>query len=565
MSVDQEDFSHVIEVSLNAQEILRTPLLNKGTGFTYLERSELGLHGLLPSHVSTIQQQAYRRYINFKNKKLEIDKYLFLTALQDRNEVLFYYLALEHCDEMLPYIYTPTVGDVSLDYSNLYSQNRGFYVSYPLKEKMSEMIANIPRKDIDVIVVTDGSRILGLGDVGIGGMTIPVGKLSLYTLFGGIHPEKTLPVIFDVGTDNPSLLENPLYLGWRHPRITGHDYDQFVELFIKQIKQRFPNVLLQWEDFAKPHAHDLLTKYKDIICSFNDDIQGTASVALAAILAALKKKNQALIDQKIVIVGGGGAGIGIANILVQYMVYQGASESLARSVIYIIDRFGLIHENLDKIDPHQKIYAKSFEEIQRWNVKALKNIDLEDAIINIKPSILIGVSAKEGIFTEKIVKQMNLFCQRPIIFPLSNPTSKAEAQPHQLIQWTKGQAIVATGSPPTVIDYKKQKVNIAQCNNVYIFPGVGLGIIATKSKKVIDEMFLKAAETLAEHAPILKDPEASLFPRLKELREVSKKIAIEVAKIAIKRNLAQVPSDDVEKLVSQTIWTPLYPKIKKLR
>lgn len=561
--MNNDEITEDIEVSLRAQEILRTPLLNKGTGFTNEERLELKLHGLLPSHVSTIEEQVERRYENFKSKKSEIEKYLYLTALQDRNEVLFYKLALEHCEEMLPYIYTPTVGDASLDYSNLYSQNRGIYISYSLKDKMTEMIRNIPRTEVDVIVVTDGSRILGLGDVGIGGMTIPVGKLSLYTLFGGIHPARTLPVLLDVGTNNEKLLNNPLYLGWRHPRIQGAEYNEFVESFISEIKKRFPNVLLQWEDFAKPHANNLLEKYRSSLCSFNDDIQGTASVTLAALLSAVKANNEKLTDQRIVIVGGGGAGIGIANILNEYMVYQKCSKEEALSKFYIVDRAGLLHSKIEDLDTLQKPYARDYQEVKSWSISPQEKITLESVIKHVKPTILIGVSAQEGLFTESLVKEMAKNCKRPIIFPLSNPTSKAEAQPQNLLEWTQGQAIIATGSPPSVLSYKNQQVNIAQCNNVYIFPGVGLGIIATKSKIVTDEMFLKAAEVLASHAPILNDPKASLFPSISNLRSISKKIGVEVAKYAIEKRLAQNVSKSAEELVNDTIWTPKYAKIKR--
>ncbi len=562
--MSEENENQIVEVTLKAQEILRTPLLNKGTGFTDEERSELDLHGLLPSHVSTIEEQTERRYANFKSKPTDIEKYVYLTALQDRNEVLFYRVALEHCEEMLPFIYTPTVGDASLDYSNLYSQNRGIYISYPLKDKMEEMIQNIPRSDVDVIVVTDGSRILGLGDVGIGGMTIPVGKLSLYTLFGGIHPGRTLPILLDLGTNSQELLDNPLYLGWQQPRIEGQEYDEFLDAFVKAIKKRFPNVLLQWEDFSKPNAQNLLERYQNKICSFNDDIQGTASVALAAILAALNAKNETLQDQRIVIAGGGGAGLGIAKILLEYMVFHGLSKEEALKRFYIVDRFGLIYDDLHSVDPLQKAYSKSMGEVANWIDDKSKEIPLEKVIEETKPSILIGVSAQKGIFTQSIVQTMARSCEKPIIFPLSNPTSKSEASPKDLIDWTDGKALVATGSPPSIIEHKNKLIHIAQCNNVYIFPGVGLGAIATKAKSIPDEMFLKAAEVLASFAPILQDSRGSLFPRINTLREVSRKIGIEVAKYAIENGLNQVETDNIEELIDQTIWYPKYSQIKKL-
>ena len=552
-----------IETNLGPQEILRTPLLNKGTGFTEKEREELGLKGLLPHHVSDIKEQLQRRYRNFSLRKTDLAKYVYLTTLQDRNEVLFYRLALEHSEEMLPYIYTPTVGDASLDYSNLYSQNRGVYIAYAYKDQMKQMVKNIPRNNVDVIVVTDGSRILGLGDVGIGGMTIPVGKLSLYTLFGGINPARTLPVILDVGTNNQDLLDDPLYLGWRHPRITGKEYDDFVDSFVKEIKNRFPDVLLQWEDFSRDNASKLLKRYQDKICSFNDDIQGTASVALAAILASLKSLGHALKDQHIAIAGGGSAGLGIASLLVKKMMLEGLTEKQARSRFYITDRAGLIHNAREVSDPAQKKFSQSDEATKNWSVKDPSSITLEEVVKNAKPSILLGLTAQPKLFTQTIIENMSKNTKRPIVLPLSNPTSKAEASPEDITNWSKGKAIIATGSPPKVVEYNNHKVNVAQCNNVYIFPGVGLGTIATKSSVVTDEMFLIAADVLSSKSPLIHNPEEGIFPRISDLREISKLIGIEVAKYIFEKGYAQVDSKDPKKLIEDTLWYPSYPTIKK--
>lgn len=552
------DFDRIF-TSLEAQELLRTPLLNKGTGFSYLERSELKLHGLLPSHISSIEEQSLRRYKNFNDKRSDIEKYLYLTALQDRNEVLFYKFVLEHVEEMLPYIYTPTVGDASLDFSNIYSQNRGIYISYTLKDKMTEMIANIPKDNIDVIVVTDGSRILGLGDMGIGGMAIPVGKLSLYTIFGGIHPNRTLPVLLDLGTNNPNLLKDPLYLGWKHERIQGKDYDEFIDLFVSEIKNRYPNVLLQWEDFSKPNAGNLLKRYRNKLCSFNDDIQGTASVALAAILSALKVKESNIKNEKIMIVGGGGAGLGIANIITKYLTFIGLSTEEALENIFIVDREGLLLKNQSFVEEDQKPFAK---DATLYNLEPDTKLSLEHAISLVKPSVLIGVSGVQGLFTKKVVETMSKQTIKPIIFPLSNPTSQAEAQPEDIVQWSKGEAIIATGSPPKTINFNNKTISIAQCNNVYIFPGVGLGVIASKASKVTDEMFLKAAEILSEESAHLKTNNFSIFPELSNLREVSKKIAIEIAKYAMDNNLSNVDNNP-ETLVANVHWSPNYPEIKR--
>lgn len=554
----------VVTTKLGPQEIIRSPLLNKGTAFTKEEREELGLVGYLPAHVSTIEQQLQRRYKNYSKKTTDIGKYIYLTTLQDRNEVLFYRLALEHCEEMLPYIYTPTVGDASLDFSNLYSQNRGLYIAYDYQDKMEEMIQNISREHVDVIVVTDGSRILGLGDVGVGGMTIPVGKLSLYSLFGGINPARTLPIVLDVGTDNSALLNDPLYLGSKHPRVKGEEYDAFVEKFVRAIKKRFPNVLLQWEDFSKDHARALLERYQDQICSFNDDIQGTASVTLAALLAALKASKGSFKDQRIVIAGGGAAGIGIANLLVREMLKNGISQKDAERSFYILNSKGLIHDKKDRIDDFQKPYAASYEEVSKWDVAEVDHITLEETVRHTKPTILLGLSAQPKIFTETIIREMAKHTERPIIFPLSNPTSRSEADPNDLIRWTDGKALIATGSPSTIVNHEEKQYCIGQCNNVYIFPGVGLGVIASQSRIVTDEMFLIAAEVLSSKSPVLKGEEgASLFPSVKSLREISCAIAIEVAKHAFEKGYARAEKDDPETLVKNTQWFPEYATIKK--
>ena len=553
---------HLSHPTLGPTEILNTPLYNKGTAFTKEERDALGLHGFLPFHISTLQEQVQRRYENFQEQRDQLAKYTFLSGLQNRNEILFYRLVSEHLTEMVPLIYTPTIGDVSLNFSNLYSQHRGFYLSYPLKDKIGEIIAHWPTPDIDVIVVTDGERILGLGDVGIGGMAISQGKLALYTLFGGIHPAKVLPIMLDVGTNNQELLNDPLYLGWRHARVVGKEYDQFIDLFIQEIKKRFPKVLLQWEDFAKPHARPLLEKYRDQICSFNDDIQGTASVALAAILGAIKLAKGKLKDQKIVMVGGGSAGLGIAYLILEAMKLEGCSEIEARHNFYIVDIDGLIHDQLPHNDSEQKKFARDFNSLKNWTLdRTIQDgkVMLLDVIKNAQPTILIGVSAQPNIFTEEIVKAMGSYLERPIIFPLSNPTSRSEATPENLIAWTQGRAIIATGSPFRPVHYQGKDYHIAQCNNVFIFPGIGLGIISCQTPKVIDKMFIKAAVVLSEHAPMLKDPTASIFPSLEELRGISRQIAITVAQVAQEEGLIPKSSIlEIEQRIDYNMWSPEY-------
>ncbi len=550
----------LIELLLEAEEILNNPLLNKGTAFTAEERDSLRLHGLLPFHVSTIEQQVQRRYENFKERQDNLSKYIFLSALQNRNEILFYRLIYEHVTEMLPLIYTPTVGDVSLHYSILYRQHRGIYLSYPLEDKIGDIIWNLPNEEIDVIVVTDGERVLGLGDVGVGGMAIPQGKLALYTLFGGIHPGKVLPVMLDVGTNNQKLLNDPLYLGWKHPRITGDEYDAFVDAFIKHIKKRFPTVLLQWEDFAKPHARPLLEKYRDQICSFNDDIQGTAAVALAAIISAVKLAKSKLKEQKIVMFGGGSAGLGIAGMIVEAMKMEGCSEKEALGNFYIIDIGGLIHTELHGMDPDQKRFAREYEELKDWKKSSQDKVTLLDVVKNAKPTVLIGVSAQPNLFTEDVVREMASYTEHPIIFPLSNPTSRSEATPENLLRWTDGKAIIATGSPFAPVEYNGKTHAIAQCNNVYIFPGVGLGIVSCQSPKVTDKMFIKAADILSDNAPMLKDPTASLFPSLEQLRSVSRQIAVAVCHIAQEDGLVPKSTEvEIEAKVESHMWLPDYP------
>jgi malate dehydrogenase (oxaloacetate-decarboxylating) len=549
----------VIELSMKPMELLTTPLYNKGTAFTKEERDSFGLHGLLPFHVSTIEEQVQRRYQNFKEKGSDLSKYSFLSSLQDRNEILFYRLVSEHISEMVPLIYTPTVGDVSLHFSALYRQQRGLHLSYPMRDRLGEMVASWPHEP-DVIVVTDGERILGLGDVGIGGMAIPQGKLALYTLFGGIHPGRVLPIMLDVGTNNQKLLDDKLYLGWRHPRVTGDDYFNFIDLFIKTIQSRFPKVLLQWEDFARPHAKPLLEKYRDKICSFNDDIQGTAAVALAAILGAVKLARGKLKDQKIAMLGGGSAGLGIAELIVQAMKLEGCSDTAARENFYIVDIDGLIHTQLPRVFPEQKKFAQDFNAIKHWQAKESGKYFLLDVIKNAKPTVLIGVSTQPDVFTEEIVRAMSSYVERPIIFPLSNPTSRSEAKPKDLIQWTQGKAIIATGSPFPPVVYNGKQFPIAQCNNVYIFPGVGLGVVACKSPKVTEKMFIRAAQVLSEHAPMLKDPMAPIFPALENLRSIGRTIAIAVAQVAEEEGLIPKSSQkEIEERIDKKMWRPEYP------
>lgn len=537
---------------MKAEDLLNHPFHNKGTAFDVEERDAFGLHGLLPSHISTLEEQVTRRYQNFLAQKDPLSKYTFLSSLQSRNEVLFYRLVLEHISEMLPFIYTPTIGEVSLQFSSLYHQHKGLYISYPLQDKIEEIFANLSQIEIDVIVVTDGERILGLGDLGVGGMAIPQGKVSLYTLFGGIHPMKALPILLDVGTNNRILLEDPLYLGWRHTRITGNLYYDFIDRFIKAVKKRFPGVLLQWEDFSKAHAKPLLEKYKNTICSFNDDIQGTAAVTLSALLSAIRGSK--ISEQKIVVFGAGSAGLGISSLIVKAMQEEGYSEQRAQENFYMLDKQGLIHTNLPNLNDEQKKFARNAQSLQKWNIANPSYISLLEVIKHVKPTILIGVSAQPKAFTKEIVTEMAKYAENPIIFPLSNPNSLSEASPEELIHWTKGKAIIGTGSPFISVDYNNKKYNIAQCNNVYIFPGIGLGVIAAKLPKVTDQMFIQSARVLSKYCR-----PSELFPPIHTLRDVSREIALAVIAVAEEQGLIPtIESKKREKLVDQAIWFPSY-------
>lgn len=539
-------------------DLLCTPLLNKGTAFTDSERNSLGLHGLLPFHISTPEEQIERIHLNYLKKRTALGRYTFLMSLLNRNESLFYQFAVRYTAELLPYIYTPTVGEASVQFSQIYSHHRGFFISYPLKDKMGEMFDNLGELEVDVIVVTDGERILGLGDQGIGGMTIPIGKLALYTLFGGVHPGRTLPIILDVGTNNKEHLNNPLYLGWRHERLSGKEYDDFVDLFVSQIRKRFPKAVLQWEDFGKSNARKLLDRYRDQLLSFNDDIQGTAAVAMSALLAAGKINGMKFTDMKVAILGGGAAGTGIADMLVRAMIHEGLSEEEARSRMFIVDIHGLIHYNSPNLDPAQKMFAHPHKNLAGWKIHNSNEITLQEVIENAHPAVLIGVSAQSGAFSKEMIERMSSYQKRPIILPLSNPTSKAEAIPQELIEWTEGKAIIATGSPFQPVEYQGKKYEIAQCNNVYIFPGLGLGALAAEATAVTDGMLLAAAETLAAHSPALKNSGSSLFPPIAEVRSISRTIAIAVAKRAIEDGVSKIKSSEIEKRVDAKIWQPSY-------
>jgi malate dehydrogenase (oxaloacetate-decarboxylating) len=525
-------------IAERGEQLLEDPLLNKGTAFSEAERRALGLLGLLPPHIEDLGTQAGRAYAAYQQMPDDLERHIFLRDLQDTNEVLFYRLLLDHLREMMPIIYTPVVGQACESFSEIYQRPRGLFISYPERDHIEAMLDNAPCDRVDVIVVTDGERILGLGDQGAGGMGIPIGKLSLYTACGGIDPANALPILLDVGTNNEERLKDPTYIGWRHKRISGKDYDDFVDRFVQAVKRKFPDVLLQFEDFAQTHAAPLLTRYRDQLCTFNDDIQGTAAVAVGTLLAAVKVSGAALTEQRVAVLGAGSAGCGIAELIVAAMVKAGLSEADARARFFMVDRPGLLHDGLSGLLPFQKDLAQAKDRVAGWAGNAADGITLLDVARNAKPTILIGVSGQPGLFTEEVIREMASHTERPIVFPLSNPTSRVEATPADLIAWTDGKAIIATGSPFDPVDWNGRSFPIGQCNNSYIFPGMGLGILAVGARRVSDEMFMAAAEALSDRSPALGDPNAALLPPLHDAREVAVEIACAVAAKAVDEGLA---------------------------
>ncbi|TMN86500.1 NAD-dependent malic enzyme [Pseudoalteromonas phenolica] len=550
-------------IPYSGPNLLETPLLNKGSAFSQSERENFNLNGLLPPRFETIEEQVERCYQQYSSFSDNLNKHIYLRAIQDNNETLYYRLVRDHLEEMMPIIYTPTVGDACEKFSDIYRSSRGLFISYEERHNIDDILRNATKGKVKVIVVTDGERILGLGDQGIGGMGIPIGKLSLYTVCGGISPAYTLPVMLDVGTNNEKLLSDPMYMGARHKRINQEQYDEFLDLFIKAVKRRWPNVLLQFEDFAQPNAMPLLKRYKDTICSFNDDIQGTAAVTVGSLLAACRVKDVKLSDQKVVFVGAGSAGCGIAEQIISQMVSEGISDEQARSQVYMVDRFGLLTEGMEGLRDFQAALVQQKDALTDWQYSG-DFASLLDVMHCAKPDILIGVSGQPGLFTEQVIKAMHSGCEQPIIFPLSNPSRQVEAHPIDVIEWTNGQAIVATGSPFGEVEYNGEKFIIPQCNNSYIFPGIGLGVIAAKAKRITDAMLMVSSEMLAEASPRANTGKGSLLPALVEIEPLSKKIAFAVAKKAMEEGVALEMSDEaILKAIEKNYWYPEYRNYKR--
>jgi malate dehydrogenase (oxaloacetate-decarboxylating) len=540
-------------------DLLDTPVWNKGTAFDDNERAAFGLQGLIPARIESLEEQVGRAYEAFKTKSTDLGRHIYLRQLQDSNETLFYRLMLEHVEEMLPMVYTPTVGLACQEFSHIYRRPRGLIVSYPLRDSIAQILRNRPNREVDVIVVTDGERILGLGDQGVGGLGIPIGKLSLYSLIGGIHPSRTLPIILDVGTNNQERLNDPEYLGWRHERITGQEYRDFVDRFVQALKQELPNTCLQWEDFATPNARPLLVRYQNDLLTFNDDVQGTAAVALGAAIGASKVAGKKIKDHRIVFVGAGSAAIGVADYLRIAMVEEGLSEKEARARFWIVDKDGLLNSDRRDLSDEQRVYARDRNEVVGWPHNQHGQIGLAEVISKIDATVLIGLSTVKGMFSEGIVRDMARKTDRPIIFPLSNPTSHSEAEPADLLAWTEGRALVATGSPFAPVKYDGRTIEIAQCNNVFIFPAVGLGVVGSGARRVTDKMLLAAARALGDHSPALHDPAGSLLPRLNTIREVALDIAYAVGAKAQEEGLAAASEPEaLRKKVTESQWFPEY-------
>ena len=550
---------NVLRTRLSGVDLLLNPRLNKGTAFTEEERDSFALHGLLPPHIGTLEDQRERRKLALDHRDTPFGKYNLMRDLQDTNETLFYSLIAHNIEELLPIVYTPVVGEGCRRFSEIWRHPRGLFISYPNKHRIRQILADARYDDVRCIVVSDGERILGLGDQGAGGMGIPIGKMALYTALAGIPPEHCLPVLLDVGTDNEALLEDPIYIGWQHHRVRGREYDDFVEAFVSAVELRWPHILLQWEDFAGVNAQRFLDHYRDRLCTFNDDIQGTAAVTTATLLAAVNSTGIPLKEQTIALFGSGSAGAGIANLLLAAMQQEGLTEAQARSRIYAFNRYGLLIEGGRGIRDDQLPLTRKKADLEGWQLSGGKDISLLDLVRNAKLTALVGTSAQPGAFTEDIVREMAGHTSRPIIFPLSNPTSCAEATPADLLHWTDGRALIGTGSPFAPVVVNGKLIPIAQTNNSYVFPGLALGILVSRARRVTAAMIMAAARALALLSPAREDKNAPLLPPIADSRHVSLFVAEAVAQQAISDAVAAI--SDAATLDAQLrayVWDPVY-------
>ena len=551
--------SNVIRTRLHGVDLLFNSRLNKGTAFSEHERDVFGLHGLLPPHVGTLEDQRERRKRVLDSRDTAFGKYSNMRDLQDNNETLFYSMIEHYTEELLPVVYTPAVGEGCQRFSEIWRRPRGLFISYPNRDRIDQILADKRYDEVRCIVVSDGERILGLGDQGAGGMGIPIGKMALYTALGGIPPEHCLPILLDAGTDNEELLHEPIYIGWQHHRVRGQEYDSFVEAFVRAVEKRWPRILLQWEDFAGTNAARLLDRYRDQLCTFNDDIQGTAAVTTATLLAAVHATGVPLAKQTIAMFGAGAAGIGIINLLIAAMKEEGLSDKEARSRIYAFNRYGLLVEGARGIKESQQHLVRSRADLNGWKLESGPDISLLDVVRNAKLTVLAGVSAQPGAFTEEIVREMARHTERPIIFPLSNPTSKAEATPADLLRWTEGRALVGTGSPFPPIEINGKKTRVSQVNNSFIFPGLALGILVSHARRVTDGMIMAAAKALAGLSPSRTDLSAPLLPAIAESRSVAMAVSEAVARQAIAEGIADSSdSCDLQQQIRDYVWNPVY-------
>ena len=555
----------VVRTQLHGFELLHNSRLNKGTAFSEEERTAFGLHGLLPPHVGTLEDQRERRLRVLASRNTAFGKYSNMRDLQDNCETLFYSLIAHHTEEMLPIVYTPDVGEGCQRFSEIWRRPRGLFLSYTHKDRIEEILSDPRYDEVRCIVVSDGERILGLGDQGAGGMGIPIGKMALYTALGGIPPEHCLPILLDVGTDNEALLHEPFYIGWQHKRIRGAEYDEFIEEFVTAVERRWPHILLQWEDFAGINAAILLKRYRDRLCTFNDDIQGTAAIVTGALLAAVRATGLPLKEQTIAMFGAGSAGLGIAELLIAEMKEEGLTEEQARKRIYAIDRNGLLVEGCEGIRADQEPLVRKKADVAGWKLAGTGAISLLDVARNAHVTILVGTSAQTGAFTEEIVREMASHTERPIIFPLSNPTSKAEATPADLMRWTAGRVLVGTGSPFEPVEVNGKLVRISQVNNSFIFPGLALGILVSRTSRVSDAMIMASAKALASLSPTIADPSAPLLPPIADCRKVSRVVAEAVAKQAMADGTAEKVDDKtLRQRLHDYVWEPVYHPYERI-
>lgn len=565
VSRNEQTAEFFIETSITGRHLLCTPQLNKGTAFTHEERRVFELHGTLPNRVETLDEQMKRAYIQFSAYTCRLQQNIYLLNLHDKNQILFYKLVGRHLAEMLPVIYTPIVGSAVQHYSREYRQPRGLYITHADQHRIDEILLNRSNPEVDLIVVTDGEGVLGIGDQGVGGIDIPVAKLMVYGLCGGIDPKRTLPICLDVGTNNQLLLDDPLYLGCRVPRLSGDAYDSFILTFVESIQKHFPHAFLHWEDFGRGNARRILDQFQNKLCTFNDDIQGTGAVTLSALLAACDVTGMDLLDHRIVVFGAGSAGTGISEQIVDALIRKGLSEDQAYGRFWLIDRLGLIMEHDVDLTDAQKQYARKSSDIKGWGIDTKHNPSLADTVEHAKPTILIGCSAQAGAFTQDIIKRMATQCKRPIVFPLSNPDEKCEARPIDILEWSEGRALIATGTAFPEVEYQNRMLPIAQCNNALVFPGIGLGVLAVRATRLSKAMIWAASQALSEFSPSKKDSFLPLLPSLDDAQIVAKHIAVAVAQVAIDTGLAQCNQNTpLVKLIDSLFWEPRYlPFIRK--